>query len=437
MDNKIYVKDLKKYVDKEIIFDGFVDKVKDLKNVQFMILRDGTGKIQVSIPKNEENIKLNEIVKELTVESTVRVKGILKESDYVKLLGMEIIPSDIIATSLANELPINYKDETLPRNIRHDYRQLDLRQEKNNHVFRIETCFENALRDYCIKHDYIELHSPRITAKAAESGSEVFKFDYFGQKAALAQSPQFYKQMAMVAGFDKVFEIGPAFRAEKSDTSYHAAEINMCDLELSWIYDVLQIEKEEEEFLKTGFEAINSKYGDIITHQFNAKLVNPEIKIPRLSFYDAKAILKKKYNYNSDKIGDFDRKEELLLGKYALETYKSDFIFIEGFPFASRTFYQQVDENHNTKSFDLLYRGLEVTTGTLREHRYEKLLAQIEEKKLNIDDLKAYIELFKYGCPPHGGCGIGLSRILMKTLNMDNIMDANFIYRGSTRKLKL
>ena len=437
MGKKIFVKDLKKFINQEIEFDGFIDRIKDLKNVQFLILRDSTGMVQVTISKDDNNKNLNEIVKNLTLDSTIKVKGLLKESDYVNLNGMELIPNNITILSLADELPINYKDASLPRNIRHENRQLDLRLERNNNIFKIETEFENAIRQYFINHDFIELHTPKITAKPAESGSEVFKFDYFGQKAALSQSPQFYKQMAMVSGFDRVFEIGPAFRAEKSDTNYHASEINMCDFEVSWVDDISEIEEIEEEYLKSGFEAINSKYGDIISKQFKTNLINTDIIIPRLSFYDAKAILKKKYNYNSEKIGDFDRKEELLLGKYALETYKSDFIFIEGFPFFSRAFYQKIDENSNTKSFDLLYRGLEITTGSLREHDYNKLLSQIEERQLNIDDLKTYTDLFKYGCPPHGGSGTGLSRVLMKTLNIDAIMDANFIYRGSTRKLKL
>lgn len=437
MNKKIYVKDLSNYIGQEIIFDGFVDKIKDLKGVQFIVLRDSTGKVQATITKSEENERLNKVVQGLTPESTVRIKGILNKSEYVKLLGIEIIPSDIIITSLAEKLPINYKDESMTRSIRHDYRQLDLRLDKNNYVFKIETEFENALRSFCVKNGYIELHSPKITAKPAESGSEVFKFNYFGQEAALAQSPQFYKQMAMVAGFDKVFEIGPAFRAEKSDTNCHASEINMCDLELSWIYDISQLETEEEEFLKNGFEAINSSYGDVIKNVFKSKLVNPDIRFPKINFYEAKRILKDKYNYNSDRSGDFDRKEELLLGKYALETYNSDFIFVENFPFASRTFYQKIDENRDTKSFDLLYRGLEITTGSLREHNYSQLISQINDKGLNADELKNYLELFKYGCPPHGGCGTGLSRVLMKTLNIDNIMDTSFIYRGCTRKLKL
>ncbi len=437
MSNKIYAKDLEKNKGKNIEFAGFVDRIKDLKYVKFIVLRDGTGKVQVTIEKNANNAEILKKLKDLTLESTLNVKGILVDAPSVKMGGMEIIPEQVEITSLAEELPLSYKEQGISRSIRHDFRNLDLRTERNHLIFEIGTAFEAGLRDYCNQHDFIELHSPKITAKAAESGSEVFKLKFFDQDAALSQSPQFYKQMAMSAGFDKVFEIGSAFRAEKSNTNYHAAEINMCDVEVSWVNDIKQIEKLEEEFLKTAFEKINNKYGEVIKSKFKTDLVNVDITIPRISFYEAKTILKEKYNYLGEKNNDFDRKEELLLGKYALDTYKSDFIFVEGFPFESRAFYQQKDNQDNTRSYDLLYRGIEITTGALREHRYDKLIKQIQEKRINLEELKNYLELFRYGCPPHGGFGVGLSRVLMKTLNIDHIMDTNFIYRGPSRKLKL
>ena len=437
MNNKIYMSDLNEYKGQKITVSGFVDNIKDLKCVQFLILRDHSGRIQVTIEKNDENKQMNEIVKSLTIDSTLDVEGVLNDAPGVRLNGMELIPSKIKITSVADELPLNYKEKSISRSVRHDYRHLDLRTERNYKIFQIETCFENALRQYCIKNGFIELHSPKITAKAAESGSEVFKMNFFGQDAALAQSPQFYKQMAMASGFDKVFEIGPAFRAENSNTSYHASEINMCDVEMSWVHDISEIEDFEEEFLKYAFEELNSKYGNTITHDFNSSLVNVDAVIPRVNFFEAKKILRNNYHYVGDRKTDFDRKEELLLGKYALENYKSDFIFVENFPFDSRAFYQKVDEKGNTKSYDLLYRGLEVTTGALREHNPDQLMNQVVQKGINPDDLQAYIELFKYGCPPHGGYGLGLSRVLMKTLSIDNIMDTNFIYRGPSRKLKL
>lgn len=434
---KIYAENLDKYKNSEIDFQGFVENIRDLKKIQFIILRDSTGKIQVTIEKNDENQKLNEIISNLTVESTILVKGYLKDSPMVKLNGMELIPNHIEVLTKASTLPININDEEVSRSVRHDFRFLDLRNEKNRKIFEIETAFENGLRKYCNSNGFIELHSPKISGKTAESGSEVFKLNYFGEDAVLSQSPQFYKQMAIASGFDKVFEIGPAFRAEKSNTNYHAAEINMCDMEIGWVDDINEIQKIEENFLKSGFEEINSKYGNIITKDFGTTLINTDVEIPTINFYDAKKILKEKYNYVSERTDDFDRKEELLLGKFALENYKSEFIFIQGFPFESRAFYQQIDNNRNTKSYDLLFRGVEITTGALREYRKDRLIKQIIEKGIDIKDLENYLELFEYGCPPHGGFGIGLSRVLMKTLNIDNIMDTCFIYRGASKKLKL
>lgn len=434
---KIYFKDLEEYKGKNIEVQGFVDNVKELKNVQFVILRDGTGKLQLTVEKNDDNKVINEVVSSLTSESTLKAKGVLIDSPTVKLNGMEFIPEEIITTSLAQKLPINYKDQSIPRSIRHDNRFLDLRTDRNRKIFEVETSIEKNIRDYCLQNDFLEIHTPKITAKAAESGSEVFKLDFFGQPAALSQSPQFYKQMAMVSGFNKVFEIGPAFRAEKSNTNYHASEINMCDMEMSWVDNIRDVESTEEEMLKYVFENINRKYGDLVTKKFNGKLVNVDVNFPVLSFEEAKKILKEKYHYFGEKETDLDRKEELLLCKYAIEKYKSDFVFIEGFPFSNRAFYQQKDDNNITRSYDLLYRGVEITTGALREHRYDQLLKQVLEKEINPEDLKNYLEMFKYGCPPHGGFGIGLSRVLMKTLNIDNIMDTNFIYRGPSRKLKM
>jgi aspartyl-tRNA synthetase len=279
----------------------------------------------------------------------------------------------------------------------------------------------------------MEIHSPKISAKAAESGAEVFKIDYFGEEATLSQSPQFYKQMAMASGFDKVFEIGPAFRAENSHTSYHATEINMGDIEISWIKSYEDIMDFEENWLKYAIKKVNEKYGDRIKEVFKTELTNVDVKIPRITFKEAKEILKDKYHYIGEKEEDFERKEEKLLCMYAKEKYDSDFIFVTKFPFSARPFYHMLDEDGLTCSYDLLYRGVEITTGAQREHRIDILTKQIIEKGIDPKDLEFYIEFFKYGCPPHGGFAIGIARIMMQMLKIDNIREATFIYRGPTR----
>lgn len=433
---KIFFNQLHNYYDKEIEVQGFVESIRDLPYVQFVILRDSTGKIQVTIEKSEEKNKdMVDLISNLTIESTIKVRGKLIESPKVKLNGMELIPNDIEVTSLSsNELPIDIKSKNSSlRETRLDYRFLDLRRDDNILLFKCETLFEHSLREFCINNNFIEIHSPKIAAGAAESGAEVFKINYFGQEACLSQSPQFYKQMAMASGFDKVFEIGPAFRAENSHTSYHATEINMADIEISWINSVDDVMDLEEEILKYAIRKVNEKYGEDIKKIFNVELTNTDVNFPRITFKEAKEILKEKYHYVGEKEDDLDRKEEVLLCKYSKKEYGSNFIFVTKFPFEARPFYHMLDENGDTCSYDLLYNGVEITTGAQREHRIDILKNQMIEKEINCDNLQFYLDFFKYGCPPHGGFAIGIARVMMQMFGFDNIREATFIYRGPNR----
>ena len=221
----------------KVTINGFVDKIRNLQYVQFVIIRDTTGKVQVTIEKNEENKKLVEIIDNLKEESTVKVTGTLLLNEKIKLNGMEIIPETIEVTSRCTEdLPLNYKDPASTTiDTRLNYRFLDLRSEKNLLMFKVQTCFVNAMRDYVVKNNFIEIHTPKLIGAASESGSEVFELKYFDRKAYLAQSPQFYKQMALASGFEKVFEIAPAFRAENSNSYRHATEFTSFDIEFSYI----------------------------------------------------------------------------------------------------------------------------------------------------------------------------------------------------------
>ena len=430
----IKIKDLEQFYDQEVLIQGFVENIRNLQYVIFMIVKDETGKVQVTIEK-ENNDELVKIVEDLTLESTIKVIGKCLNSPSVKLGGKEIIPKEIEVTSKSlEELPINIKDKdkTL-RETRLDYRFLDLRREDNNLLFKIETTFEHALREYCINNGFMEIHSPKISASAAESGAETFKLDYFGEQACLSQSPQFYKQMAMASGFGKVFEIGPAFRAENSHTSYHATEINMADIEISFIDSFADVMDMEEAWLKYAFSKVYEKYGDQIQKEFKTELSNLDVAFPRITFKEAKKILKEEYHFEGERTDDFERKEEMLLCKYAKKKYNSDFIFVTKYPFAARPFYHNLDEEGLTNSYDLLYRGVEITTGAQREHRVDILVNQIKEKGIDPESLEFYIEFFKYGCPPHGGFAIGIARGLMQMLNIGNIREATFIYRGPTR----
>ena len=432
---RTYINDLKNHGNEEVVVKGFIDKIRDLQYVQFIILRDITGKVQITVEKNEENKELTEIFSNLPLESTISATCKVLINEKVKMGGLELIPSKIEVTSRSlPELPfdIKSKDNAL-RETRLDYRFLDLRREENQLLFKCETYLEHSMRQFCLDNNFIEIHSPKIAEGTAEGGAEVFKLDYFGKQASLSQSPQFYKQMAIASGFDKVFEIGTVFRAENSHTSYHATEINMVDIEIGDIDSVSDVMDFQEAWLKYSFTKLKEKYGEEIKKHFNIEISDVNFTFPRITFKEAKEILKEKYHYTGSAPEDFERKEEELLGKYAKEKYKSDFIFITNYPYSARPFYSMKNEEGTTETYDLLYKGIEITSGAQREHRYDILTKQIEEKEIDPKTLDFYIEFFKYGCPPHGGFGFGMARLLMRIFEIDNIREATFIYRGPTR----
>ena len=415
---------------------GFVDNIRNLQYVQFVILRDKFDKVQLTIEKEpKENEELVNIINTLPLESTIKVTGKVVKNEKVKLNGLEIIPINIEITSLSDiELPIDLKnkDNTL-RETRLDYRFLDLRRPENQLLFKCQSYIEQMMREYWYNNDYTEIHTPKISASSAESGAEMFKLDYFGQAACLSQSPQFYKQMTMASGFDKVFEIGPVFRAENSHTSYHATEIEMIDVEISWINSVYDVMAEEEKWIKYFMTNLKNTYGEEIKKVFNVEVSDVNVDFPKIKFDDAKKIIKEKYNYISEKEDDLERKEEELICKYAKEKYNSDFVFVTNFPYSARSFYVMKDENGVTQTYDLLFKGIEITSGAQREHRYDVLKKQIIEKGIKPEQLQFYLDFFKYGCPPHGGFGVGMGRILMQIFEIDNIREATLIYRGPTR----
>ncbi|MFP4477830.1 MAG: aspartate--tRNA(Asn) ligase [Candidatus Izemoplasmatales bacterium] len=435
--SKILFKDLPEYYGNEIELQGFVDKVRDLQYVQFVILRDSSDKVQMTIEKNEENKELNEIVSSLTKESTILTKGLILEQEKVKLRGMEFIPSSIEITSKSEEeLPIDILDfkNKSKQDLRLDNRFLDLRLDKNYLIFKGQTLAEMAMREYWIEHDFIEIHSPKILGTASETGAEVFMLEYFGKKVYLAQSPQFYKQMAMGAGFNNVFEIGPVFRAEKSHTAYHATEFTSVDCEISWIKSHNDVMDLEEEKLIYVMKTLKKSLGDRFKEVFKKDINIPGVKFPRIPFAEAKKIVQDNYNYFGNKEYDFDRREEELICLYAKKKLNSEFVFVTDYPFEARPFYHMLDEGTKlTKSFDLLYKGIEITTGAQREHRIDVLKKQALEKNMSLESLDFYLNFFRFGMPPHGGYGFGLTRFLMRLFEVESIRDVTFLYRGPNR----
>ena len=432
---EIYFKNLKEYLGKEIVIEGFVDNIRNLQYVQFLVLRDSTGKVQVTIEKNEENTKLNEIVNGLTCESTVKVKGKLLENEKVKLNAMELIPSEVIVTSKSyEELPLNYKDsKSALLDTRLNYRFLDLRNEKNLLMFKVQTCMINAMREFVVKNNFIEIHTPKIIGAASESGADVFELDYFGKKAYLSQSPQFYKQMAMCSGFERVFEVAPAFRAEKSNSYRHTTDFTSFDIEISYMESLEELMSFEEDLFIVGLTAVKEKYEEEIKRLFNVEVVVPSKPFPRIKLEELYKVLEEKYGFvmNYEDVGDMNAESEKLASKYIKEKYGHEFVFVTDFSAKKRAFYHK-RENGVPQGADLLWKGCETTTLALREHRYEVLCKQAKEKGLG-EDVKFYLEFFKYGCPPHGGFAFGVDRVTMLLLETGSLKETMYIFRGPSR----
>ena len=432
---KIYFKNLNEYFEQEITIEGFVDKIRDLQYVQFLVVRDTTGKIQVTIEKNKDNSKLNEIVSNLTIESTVKITGILFQNEKVKLNGMELIPNNIIVTSKClEELPLNYKDsKSALLDTRLNYRFLDLRSEKNILMFKIQTCMINAMREFVVKNNFTEIHTPKIIGTASESGADVFEVKYFDRKAYLAQSPQFYKQMAMCSGFEKVIEIAPAFRAENSNSYRHTTDFTSFDIEMSYLESLEELMNFEEDLFIAGLTAVKEQYGEQIKTLFNVDVVIPTKPFPRIKLEELYKELEKEYGFkmNYEDVGDMNSESEKLASKYVMEKYGHEFVFITDFSAKKRAFYHK-RENGIPQGADLIWKGCETTTLALREHNYEILCEQAKEKGLG-EDVKFYLEFFKYGCPPHGGFAIGVDRITMLLLETGSLKETMFIFRGPSR----
>lgn len=433
---RILIKDLKQKVGNEAAIFGWVQTIRDQGSIKFLVIRDITGTIQTVVLK--ENKEAFKIAEKLTTESVVEITGEVKEEKQAPS-GIEIKIKEIQVLSLADPgLPIQVVEKInnneAEQQIRLDWRWIDLRKPEKALIFKVWTEMESAFRNYCISNNYIEIHSPKTLITSTESGSELFEVKYFGKKAYLAQSPQLYKQMAMAAGFEKVFEVGPVFRANPSFTSRHDTEFTMYDVELSFIKSHQELMAEEERMMTAMFSAIKEKYGEEIKESYGQEVVIPKIPFPKLTLREAKEILKK-LNVPSERGEDLSPEEEKAISQYIKEKEGHDFVFIHEWPASVRAFYSMRLESDPTltKSFDLLFKGLEVTSGAQREHRYEILKKQIEEKGFKTEPFESYLNFFKYGCPPHGGFAPGPSRILMKIFGLSNVRDVTYLYRGVNR----
>ncbi|MFH1392271.1 MAG: aspartate--tRNA(Asn) ligase [bacterium] len=432
------ISNLPKCIDHDVKIQGWTQTIRDQKKMQFLILRDQTGLVQVTHERGS-NEQIAQTITQLILESAVEVEGKVVTNPKVKLGGIEVMLENFKVIGPAEEaLPIDIFSENLPSSEnRLNWRFLDLRRPENLLIFKIQTTIEQAMRSVWQKEGFIEIHSPKLMGTASESGGELFKVEYFDRIAYLAQSPQFYKQMAMAAGFEKVFEIGPVFRANPSFTSRHDTEFTSIDMEMSWIESHEDIMEFEERWLKYVLQAVKEDHGESISSVFGVEVNIPELPFPRLTMEEALEILLKEKDYKPphETRGDLDPQGERFLAEYINEQFDHEFLFVKDYPISARPFYhmRHQEKPEITKSFDLLWKGLEITTGAQREHRYDVLIEQAKEKGLSLKPLQFYLDFFKFGCPPHGGLGFGLTRMLMLLLGVENVREVTFLYRGPNR----
>jgi len=430
---RVKVDEVKKSAGEEVKIAGFVQAIRDQGKIQFLMIRDISGTIQVVVAEQE----LLKKASELKLESVAEIIGMAKEEKQAPG-GFEIEAKNIeILSTPAEELPIPVvekgQEETNIQQ-RLDWRWLDLRKPEKTLIFKVWTEMEQAFREYWTGEDYIEIHSPKFMSTPSESGAELFEVKYFDRKAYLAQSPQFYKQMAMASGFEKVFEVGPVFRANPSFTSRHDTEFTGYDAEISYVESHEDVMAEESRAIQFALKKIKEKFGDEIQGNYNREVVVPELPFPQITMKEAKEILSK-LNVKNERDGDLSPDEEVKICEYMKEKTGHEFLFVTEYPIAVRPFYhmRKEDDKTLTKSFDLLWNGMEITTGAQREHRYEILVEQAKEKGLSPESIKFYLNFFKFGCPPHGGFGLGPTRMLMKLFDIGNVREVTYLYRGVKR----
>jgi aspartyl-tRNA synthetase len=422
----------------EALVAGFVVAVRVLKRMIFLVVQDRTGRLQVTIDRaapGEPPGAIEQLAADLTTGSAVRIRGAVVVNPAVKTGGIELLASSLELLGRAEPgLPV---DEHSASDLQLDWRFLALRRPENLLVFEVQTTMERAMRDYWTKHEFLELHSPKLMHSASESGAETFATPYFELgRAYLAQSPQFYKQMAIAAGFERVFEIGPVFRAEPSLTPRHAAEFTSVDVELAWVESHEDVMQMEERWLHHVLGAVRDAHGDAIARRFGVEVKVPALPFPRVAMRHAHALLRDMGHEIAEttKPGDIDPAGERLLARWALDTHGSEFLFLTDYASPLRPFYHmRYEEDPSvTKSFDLMWKGVEITTGAQREHRLDVLTRQAEAAGLR-ESVSYYLDFFRYGCPPHGGFGLGLARLVMLALGLPSIREATFLHRGPNR----
>lgn len=413
-----------------LAIEGAVHSVRDMGEIAFVILRRREGLLQAVWEKDRTDALLSQIR-----EGDYICAGGTVKSEARAPHGKELRMESIVHLSHASgplPLPVDKWKLNTSLEAKLDRRSLSLRNIRERAKFRIQEGLVRGFRDFLYEQGFTEIHTPKIGAKSAEGGANMFKLSYFHRPAVLQQSPQLYKQM-MVGVFDRVFETGPVFRAEKHNTRRHLNEYTSLDFEMGYIESFLDICEMETEFLRYTFDLMEKEY------ETELKLLGitlPDVsRIPYVRFDEAKRLVSEKYNRRIRNPFDLEPEEEELIGKYFKEEYDADFVFVTHYPSKKRPFYAMDDpeDERYTLSFDLLYKGLEITTGGQRIHEAGPLLEKMEQRGMTPEGIEQYVDTFRYGMPPHGGLGIGLERLTMQLLGEDNIRETCLFPRDMSR----
>lgn len=440
--NRIYIQDLKNYIDQKVTIAGWVDMRRDHGKLIFIDLRDRTGIIQTVIRPlalaDEQQDAAYDAGKELRGEWVVEMEGIVNKRPENMVNSdsstgdIEMAIDKIKVLSKAEELPFD-REEKLNLDTYLDYMPLTLRAKKPQAIFKIQSQIISAFREFLTSKDFVEFQAPKIIGEDAEGGASVFEIEYFNHVAHLAQSPQFYKQI-MVGVYEKVFTTGNVFRAEKHSTSRHLNEYTSLDLEMGFIkdhHDVMKISFDVMKHIVATVEKNCAKELQI----FDVQSIKIPDSVPFLKLQDAQKIIKDKYGEDCTNEPDLSPQHERRICEYALEELDSDLIFITHYPIEKRPMYiyEDLDDPGYTKSFDLLFRGIEVNTGGQRVHDYNMLINNMKKKGLDPKKFSFYLQAFKYGMPPHGGFGMGLERLTAKFLGLENVKEATLFPREINR----
>ena len=418
------------YVGKVVKMNGAVHNIRDMGEFAFVILRKAEGLVQCVYEEGKTDFDLKELKEESAVEVTgvVALEERAPQGFELRLTGIRVLsqPSEVMPIAI-NKWKMNTSLET-----RLSLRPVSLRNVRERAKFKVQEGIVRGFREFLSGQGFTEVHTPKIVSRGAEGGANVFKLNYFNKKAELGQSPQFYKQM-MVGVFDRVFEVAPVFRAEKHNTTRHLNEYIGLDFEMGYIDSFEDVMAMETGFLKYTMELLKKDYKKELD-MLDIDL--PSItQIPQVRFDEAKQLVSEKYNRKIRNPFDLEPEEEVLIGRYFKEEYDSDFVFVTHYPSKKRPFYAMDDpaDERFTLSFDLLYKGLEITTGGQRIHDYQMILEKMAKRGMDPEDSKDYLMIFKYGMPPHGGLGIGLERLTMRLLDEQNVRETSLFPRDVTR----